>query len=152
MPAQSLGQEDPLEEGMATHSNILAWRIPMDREAWWATDHRVSRTWTWLKRFSIRHICFEVKGTEFEFRLPLVIHYVTSTKHWISPSFGFLEVLPHKLSVRNHWSDVFRCLPECLSIVNIMQAHLSFLNKPEGFRLLLTSTSAKYYFYSVQIL
>ena len=26
--------EDPLEEGMATHSSILAWRIPMDREAW----------------------------------------------------------------------------------------------------------------------
>ena len=25
---QSLGQEEPLEEGMATHSNILAWRIP----------------------------------------------------------------------------------------------------------------------------
>ena len=27
---QSLGREDPLEEGMATHSSILAWRIPMD--------------------------------------------------------------------------------------------------------------------------
>jgi len=31
--AQSLGREDPLEEGMATHSSILAWRIPMDRGA-----------------------------------------------------------------------------------------------------------------------
>ena len=30
-----LGWEDPLEEGMATHSCILAWRIPMDRGAWW---------------------------------------------------------------------------------------------------------------------
>ena len=30
---QSLGWEDSLEEGMATHSNILAWRIPMDRGA-----------------------------------------------------------------------------------------------------------------------
>ena len=28
---QSLGGEDPLEEGMATHSRILAWRIPTDR-------------------------------------------------------------------------------------------------------------------------
>ena len=27
-PVQSLSQEDPLEEGMATHSSILAWRIP----------------------------------------------------------------------------------------------------------------------------
>ena len=34
MHVQSLGQEDPLKEGMATHSSILAWRIPMDREAW----------------------------------------------------------------------------------------------------------------------
>ena len=29
---QSLGQEDPLEEGMATHSSILAWRIPQTEE------------------------------------------------------------------------------------------------------------------------
>ena len=36
---QSLGWEDLLEEGMATHSCILAWRIPMDRGAWWAADH-----------------------------------------------------------------------------------------------------------------
>ena len=33
---QSLGWEDPLEEGMATHPSILAWRISMDRGAWWA--------------------------------------------------------------------------------------------------------------------
>ena len=36
---QSLGWEDPLEEGMETHSSILAWRIHMDRGAWWATVH-----------------------------------------------------------------------------------------------------------------
>ena len=30
-----LGWEDPLEEDVATHSRILAWRIPMDRGAWW---------------------------------------------------------------------------------------------------------------------
>ena len=34
---RSLGWEDPLEEGMANHSSILAWRIPMDRGTWWAT-------------------------------------------------------------------------------------------------------------------
>ena len=38
MQVQSLGQEDPLEEGMATHSRILVWRIRMDRGAW-ATVH-----------------------------------------------------------------------------------------------------------------
>ena len=44
----SLGWEDRLEEGMATHSSILAWRIPMDREAWWATVHGVAKSWTRL--------------------------------------------------------------------------------------------------------
>ena len=41
---QSMGWEDPLEEGMATHASILAWRIPMDRGAWWATVHGVAKS------------------------------------------------------------------------------------------------------------
>ena len=44
----TLGQEDPLEMGMATSSNILAWRIPIDRGAWWATVHGVPKSWTRL--------------------------------------------------------------------------------------------------------
>ena len=39
---RSLGQEGPLEKGVATHSSILAWRIPMDRGAWQATVHGVA--------------------------------------------------------------------------------------------------------------
>ena len=42
----SLGWEDLLEEGMATHSGILAWRIPMDRGAWLTTVHRVAKSQT----------------------------------------------------------------------------------------------------------
>jgi len=42
---QSLGQEDPLERRMATHSSILAWRIPWT-EAWWATVYGVAKSWT----------------------------------------------------------------------------------------------------------
>ena len=41
---RSLGWQDPLEEGMATHSRILAWRIPMDRGAWWATAHGIAES------------------------------------------------------------------------------------------------------------
>ena len=40
---RSPGREDPLEKEMAPHSSILAWRIPMDRGAWWATVHEVAR-------------------------------------------------------------------------------------------------------------
>ena len=43
---QSLCWEDPVEEGMATYSSILAWRIPMDRGAWWATVHVVRKSQT----------------------------------------------------------------------------------------------------------
>ena len=41
-----LGWEDALEEGMETHSNILACRIPMDRRAWRATVHGVTNSRT----------------------------------------------------------------------------------------------------------
>ena len=43
-----LGWEDPLEEDVATHSRILAWRIPMDRGAWWATVRGVTKCRTRL--------------------------------------------------------------------------------------------------------
>ena len=46
MHSQFLGQGDPLEEEMATHSSITAWAIPMDRGAWWATVHRVIKSRT----------------------------------------------------------------------------------------------------------
>ena len=51
MWVQSLGWEDPLEKGMATLSSMLAWS-PMDRGAWWATVHSVTKSWTQLKRLS----------------------------------------------------------------------------------------------------
>ena len=43
---QSLGWEDRLVKGMATHSSILVWRIPMDRGTWWATVHGVTKSQT----------------------------------------------------------------------------------------------------------
>ena len=45
---QSLGWEDPLEEGLATHSSILIWRIPMDGGAWQAIVHGIAKSWTLL--------------------------------------------------------------------------------------------------------
>ena len=44
----SMGQEDPLEEALATHSSILAWRIPVDRGAWRAPIHRIAKSQTRL--------------------------------------------------------------------------------------------------------
>ena len=43
---RSLGGKIPYRESMATHSSILACRIPMDRGAWQATVHEVAKSWT----------------------------------------------------------------------------------------------------------
>ena len=43
---QSLVWEDPLEDGMAMHYSVLVWKIPMDRGAWRATVHRVTKSQT----------------------------------------------------------------------------------------------------------
>ena len=56
MWVQSLGQEDSLEEGMATHSSILAWRIPWTEEPGELWSNRVVKSPTQLKRLSM-HAC-----------------------------------------------------------------------------------------------
>ena len=53
---RSLGREDPLEKGMTTHSSILAWRISMDRGAWWDTVHGVAKSQTRLSDYHL-HLC-----------------------------------------------------------------------------------------------
>ena len=57
-----LGWEDSLEEGMATHSSILAWRIPMDRGAWRATVHGVAKSPTMTGGPVVKTPCFHYRG------------------------------------------------------------------------------------------
>ena len=45
---QSLGQEDPLEEEMTTHSSILAWEIPRTEEPGGLQSMRSQKSWTQL--------------------------------------------------------------------------------------------------------
>ena len=47
-----------LEKEMATHSSILAWRIPWTGELWWAAVYGVAQNWTRLKRRSSSSIFF----------------------------------------------------------------------------------------------
>ena len=62
---QSLGWEDPLEEGMATHSSILAWRIPMEKRAWHITVHGVAEldTTELLSTHLLRLLSLKVQTT-----------------------------------------------------------------------------------------
>ena len=62
---QYLGWEDPLEEGMATYSSILAWRIPMDRGAWRAAVHGVTKSQTRLS-IAEQAIILQLKINQFK--------------------------------------------------------------------------------------
>ena len=57
------GLGDPLEEGTATHSSILAWGIPMDRRAWWATVHGVAKNRTGLSSFHFHYVLGSILET-----------------------------------------------------------------------------------------
>ena len=46
---RSFGREDPLEDSMAIHSSILAWRIPTGEGAWWAVVHGDTKSWTQVR-------------------------------------------------------------------------------------------------------
>ena len=65
---RSLGWEDPLKRGMATHSSILAWRIPMNRGAWWATVHGVTKS----SRQSLSYSVHVTQETEVQSNLIIV--------------------------------------------------------------------------------
>ena len=49
---RSLGREDPLEKEMATHSSVLAWRIPWTEEFGVGYSPRVAKSWTQLSDFT----------------------------------------------------------------------------------------------------
>ena len=70
----SLGREDSLQEGMATHSSTLAWRIPWTEEPGGLQSIRVEKSQTLLKRLSTHTVLFywwiwgETGGSEEEQR------------------------------------------------------------------------------------
>ena len=95
---QSLGWEDPLEEGVATHSSILAWRIPMDRGAWWATGSMHHKVLDTTEQLSIASILQEQEGC-----LDLC-HSIASAQESLGPlkwqsvvsGLGFLDLAGRK--------------------------------------------------------
>ena len=73
----SLGQEDLLEDKMATHSSILAWRIPMDRGAWWAAVHGCHKELDVTEAIKLT-----AQHDTYTFSLRGLLKHV-STHHWL---------------------------------------------------------------------
>ena len=129
---QSLSQEDPLEEGMATHSSIFAWRIPWTEESgglqsmgsqrvrhdWsdWARAH-TNMMWTHCTYFT-----FEETGTA-----PCLIQLV---RGGTSPSSEDARLLPGAFSKMPHprdtqspwkattWSNLLPCTNDCDELIS----------------------------------
>ena len=63
MGVQFLGGEDPLEGGNGNRLHYSCLENPMDRGAWWATVHRVTKSWTQVKQLSMHAYMEETQET-----------------------------------------------------------------------------------------
>ena len=96
--ARFLSWEYPLEEGMVTHSSILAWRIPMDRGAWQATVHGAAKSRTQLFSFTLIALPHD---SPFRASPGLLPHYLLPR---IFPTQGSNPGLPHCRQILYHLS------------------------------------------------
>ena len=93
---KSLDWENPLEEGMTTQSSILAWRISMDREAWWATVHGAQRV---RHEWATKHtLCFNLDCISTRIIL-FPLHPVI----WIQPSGSQPQVWAFPAPLSQTW-------------------------------------------------
>ena len=104
---QYLGWKGLLEEGMATHSSILTWRMPMDRRAWQATNHGVTKSWThWATKHSTLSLFRKVdwvSGLRNEdpkalFSCPVVKVWVLLLPLWTATTFWIASLLSEAIS------------------------------------------------------
>ena len=82
MPVQPLGQEDPLEESMTTHSSILAWKIPWTEKLGGLQSMGSQNSWTGLKQLGI-HIQM---SSYYNLGKKILYSY---KKFFVSSSFSF---------------------------------------------------------------
>ena len=80
MWVQSLGEEDPLEEEMAIHSSILAWKIPGIEEP---GRHRVTKSWTLLSNSACTHTSKTSDLMEKEIRFVVTIGWRVRVQNWM---------------------------------------------------------------------
>ena len=109
---QSLGQEDPLEEEMTTHSSILAWKIPWTEEPggyspWgWRVRHN------WVRMYSTTHSDLKQHFTVLETRSPKIKELAMWQSFWMLKqrihSLAFPDSIDHIHSLAVATSSIFK--------------------------------------------
>ena len=121
----SLCGEDPLEKGMATHFSIFAWRIPVDRGAWWAAVHGVAKSQTRLSNFPFT---FHFHELEKE----MATH--SSVLAWRIPGTGepgrLLSMGSHR--VGHDWSDLAAAAAAYYSLKGGLPLVTYYQQDPQG--------------------
>ena len=115
---QSLGWEDSLEVGMATHSSILAWRIPMDREAWQGYSpwgRKKSDMTEQLSTHSTHHIFFIYSSVDGNLSCVRVLTIVNSAAmtirmHVFFQTMFFSRYMPRSRIAGSYGSSIFNFL------------------------------------------
>ena len=120
----SLGREDRLEEGMATHSSSLAWRIPMDRGVRQVTVHRVAAAAAAKSLQSCPTLCDPIDGSPPGSPVPGILE--ARTLEWVAISFSYSWVKSESEVTQScpTLSDPMDCSPPGSSIYGIFQARV----------------------------
>ena len=145
---------------MATHSSILARRIPRDRGAWWATVQRVTKDWTGLISWA-QHRCWKasiqqessnlVSGTDFvtssSYDLELKIQSWTASRceDWNIPAVSKTNALARNHPIWAWWSSfppVICLLPQWVKAFNHSEPVCFRKHQLQGYHLVRGATLA----------
>ena len=105
---RSLGGEDPLEKGTATHSSIVAWRIP------WTTVHGVSESWTRLGDFYFTSVSVTSNNTE----VSILVDVTSQTCVRV-----FMGLLCHEVYIYLNLLSMKNCLHKIYSYLYFYQQY-----------------------------
>ena len=138
---QSLGWQYPLKERIATHSSILAWKIPMDRGALWATIHRVTKSQTQLKQLSTRAltVCMNMLLTPECISSGQISPLNYGPSAYVALDLSW-PVGNSMVACLNFWSSakVFWTTFHHSQVVQVINSHLDCWTSPKMVSLLLT--------------
>ena len=141
MGVRSLGQEDPLQEGLATHSNILAGKTPWtERGAWWTIVHGVAKNQTWLRNWAPclgmlngqffscmklkRDFSFKKKHFVFIMKTSLLLWRDKSRKKEWSAECHTNKISEWGAILKVAFCDSMDCSPPGFSVSGILQARI----------------------------